>query len=143
MADAAQEAWEHFWRIFMADKPRRMAVLQELGLSFQQGMALGNLRPGEPMTMSALAGALQCDNSNVTGSVDRLAGAGIAARRPARHDRRVKTVALTERGVRLQAEVHRRAGQPPPELAALSDEDAEALRDILARAVGAAVTTPR
>jgi len=133
--DPAQEAWELFWRIFSADKPRRLAVLQELGLSFQQGMALGNLRPGEPVTMSELAVVLHCDNSNVTGIVDRLEAAGIAERRPAPHDRRVKTVVLTEHGERLHAEVHHRTATPPPELAALSEEDAVALRDILARAV--------
>lgn len=134
---AAQEAWGLFWRIFMADKPRRLAVMSELGLSFQQSMALMRLEPGEPLTMSELAGAMQCDNSNVTGIVDRLEAAGIAERRPAPHDRRVKSVLLTEHGEAVQAEVRRRAGQPPPELATLSDADAEALRDILARAVQA------
>src|ERR671934_75237 len=68
----AEEAWALFWRIFSADKPRRMAVFSELGLSFQQAMALGHLEADEPLPMSALAGALQCDNSNVTGIVDRL-----------------------------------------------------------------------
>ena len=46
-----------------------MAVFSELGLSFQQAMALGHLAADEPLPMSALAGALQCDNSNVTGIV--------------------------------------------------------------------------
>jgi DNA-binding MarR family transcriptional regulator len=141
-SDAAQEAWGYFWQIFMADKPRRLAVMSELGLSFQQSMALMRLEPGEPLPMGELAGAMQCDNSNVTGIVDRLEAAGIAERRPAPHDRRVKTVVLTEHGEAVQAEVRHRAGQPPPELAGLSAQDAEALRDILARAVaGAAATT--
>jgi len=142
-SEAAEEAWGLFWEIFTADKPRRLAVMSELGLSFQQSMALMRLEPGEPLTMGELAGAMQCDNSNVTGIVDRLEAAGIAERRPAAHDRRVKTGVLTEHGVAVQAEVRRRAGQPPPELAALSDEDATALRDILARAVkGAVAETP-
>jgi DNA-binding MarR family transcriptional regulator len=132
---AAQEAWGLFWRIFIADKPRRMAVMTELGLSFQQSMALMRLRPGEPLPMSALAAELQCDNSNVTGIVDRLEAAGLAERRPYPGDRRVKAVALTPRGESIRAEVERRAGQPPPELAALSGQDAAALRDILRRAL--------
>jgi DNA-binding MarR family transcriptional regulator len=134
-SDAAREAWGLFWRIFLADKPRRLAVMTELGLSFQQSMALVRLQPGSPLPMSALAGELQCDNSNVTGIVDRLEAAGLAERRPAPHDRRVKAVALTQRGEDVRAEVERRAGQPPPELASLSDEDAAALRDILRRAL--------
>jgi MarR family transcriptional regulator, organic hydroperoxide resistance regulator len=132
---AAQEAWALFWRIFQADKPRRMAVVSELGLSFQQAMALMRLRHDTPLPMSALAGLLQCDNSNVTGIVDRLEAAGLAERRPAPHDRRVKAVGLTEKGATLAAEVERRAGQPPPELAAMPEEDAVALRDILRRAL--------
>ena len=132
---AAQEAWSLFWRIFTADKPRRMAVFSELGLSFQQSMALMHLEPDEPLPMSALASAMQCDNSNVTGIVDRLEAAGLAERRPAERDRRVKAVVLTPHGESVKGEVRRRAGTPPPEIAALPEEDAAALRDILRRAL--------
>ena len=135
---AAQEAWGLFWRIFLADKPRRMAVMTELGLSFQQSIALMQLDPDSPLPMSALASALQCDNSNVTGIVDRLEAAGLAERVPDERDRRVKTVALTQHGREVRAEVQLRAGQPPPELARLSDEDAATLRDILRRALASA-----
>lgn len=138
---AAEEAWGLVWRIFLADKPRRHAVMAELGLSFQQGMALMRLRPGEPVTMSALAGEMHCDNSNVTGIVDRLEEAGLAERRAAEHDRRVKTIVLTVRGETVRAEVQRRAGQPPPELAALSEQDAGLLCDVLRRAVEAGTSS--
>jgi MarR family transcriptional regulator, organic hydroperoxide resistance regulator len=131
----AREAWVLFWRIFSADKPRRMATLNELGLAPMQSMALMQLRPGEPMTMSAMAHALQCDNSNVTGIVDRLEAAGLVERRPAEHDRRVKTLVITDDGSRVRAEVERRMSVPPPPLAGLSDADAAALRDILQRAL--------
>jgi DNA-binding MarR family transcriptional regulator len=132
---AAREAWGLFWRIFMEDKRRRWALLSELGLSPQQSMAITTLKPGEPMPMSALAEALHCDNSNVTGIVDRLEAAGLAERRPSERDRRVKAVVLTDKGEWTRIEIERRAGQPPPRLAKLSDEDAAALRDILARAL--------
>jgi len=92
--------------------------------------------------MSALAGAMNCDNSHVTGIVDRLAEAGLAERRPAEHDRRVKTIVLTARGETLRAEVQRRAGQPPPELASLSERDAALLRDVLHRAVEGGAPSP-
>ena len=131
----AEEAWALFWRIFSTDKPRRMAVFSELGLSFQQAMALSHLEPLEPLPMSALATALQCDNSNVTGIVDRLEAAGLAERRPSERDRRVKAVALTPHGEAVKAEVRRRAGTPPPEIASLSAEDATLLRDVLLRAL--------
>ena len=132
---AAREAWELFWRIFSADKPRRMATLNELGLAPMQSMALMQLRPDEPMTMSAMAHALQCDNSNVTGIADRLEAMGLVERRAAEHDRRVKTLVITDKGTATRGEVERRMSVPPPPLAGLSDEDAAALRDILARAL--------
>ena len=132
---AAQEAWGLFWRIFTSDKPRRMAVFSELGLSFQQSMALMHLEADAPVQMSALASSLQCDNSNVTGIVDRLEAAGLAERRAAERDRRVKTVVLTPHGEAVRDEVRRRAGTPPPEIASLSPADAEKLREILQRAL--------
>ncbi len=132
---AAKEAWALFWRIFTADKARRMATLNELGLAPTQSMALMQLRPGKPITMSAMAHALQCDNSNVTGIVDRLEAQGLVERRPAEHDRRVKTLVITEKGTKVRDTVEQRMSVPPPPLAGLSDDDAAALRDILQRAL--------
>jgi MarR family transcriptional regulator, organic hydroperoxide resistance regulator len=135
MSDPAREAWGLFWRIFMEDKRRRWAILAEFGLSPQQSMAITLLQPGEPMTMSAMAEALYCDNSNVTGIVDRLEALGLVERRPAERDRRVKAVGLTERGRSVRGVVQLRLSEPPPPLAGLSEEDAAALRDILQRAL--------
>ena len=132
---AAREAWALFWRIFTADKPRRMATLNEIGLAPMQSMALMQLQPGEPMAMSALASLLMCDNSNVTGIVDRLEAQGLVERRPDEHDRRVKTLVVTDKGIEMRGEVQRRMGVPPPPLAGLSEADAVALRDILRRAL--------
>jgi DNA-binding MarR family transcriptional regulator len=133
--DAAREAWGLVWRIFLEDKKRRWAILSGLGISPQQSMAISALKPGEPLPMSALADALHCDNSNITGIVDRLEAAGLAERRADKRDRRVKAVVLTEKGERLRIEIDRRAGEPPPRLAAMPEKDAAALRDILARAL--------
>jgi DNA-binding MarR family transcriptional regulator len=133
--DAAREAWGLVWRIFVEDKKRRWAILSALGISPQQSMAISALKPGEPLPMSALADALHCDNSNITGIVDRLEAAGLAERRADKRDRRVKAVVLTEKGERLRIEIDRRAGEPPPRLAAMPEKDAAALRDILARAL--------
>ena len=135
---AATEAWALFWRIFSADKPRRMGVFSELGLSVQQAMALGHLEPDEPLPMSARAGALQCDNSNVTGIVDRLEDRGLVERRPAAHDRRVKMLSITARGAQVRAGLAARLDEPPEPLASLSLEDQRALRDIMRRALGRA-----
>ncbi len=133
---AAHEAWGLFWRIFMADKPRRMAVMTELGLSFQQSMALMQLDPDSPLPMSALAQALQCDNSNVTGIVDRLEARGLIERRDKPGDRRVKLIGLTAEGERWREQILERLHEPPEPIAGLSASDQRALRDVLRRALG-------
>ena len=50
----------------------------------RRSCALRQLDPDEPKPMSELAAALRCDNSNVTGIVDRLEDRGLVERRPAR-----------------------------------------------------------
>jgi MarR family transcriptional regulator, organic hydroperoxide resistance regulator len=132
---AAQEAWSLFWRIFSEDKTRRMAAMSALGLGPMQTMALVTLEPGDAKPMRALAESMQCDNSSVTGIVDRLEAAGLVERRPSERDRRVKEVALTARGEQVRAQAQSALSIPPPPIAALSAADAAALRDILRRAV--------
>ena len=130
---AHRDAWRVFFDVFLRDKPRRIGAMNDMGLTFMQTMALGLLEGDEPVTMSQLAERMQCDNSNITGIADRLEVLGFAERRPAPHDRRVKTLVLTERGRAMKARVHERMGEPPPGFARLSEEDAATLRDLLAR----------
>jgi DNA-binding MarR family transcriptional regulator len=134
MADAndpAVEAWGLLWEVMQANKPRFMALAQELGLAPMQLHALRLIEPGVEVPMSSLAGKLFCDNSNVTGIVDRLEARGLIERRPAEHDRRVKLLVLTEAGERVRGVATRQMTQPPPEIAALPIEHKRALRDAL------------
>jgi DNA-binding MarR family transcriptional regulator len=117
----------------MASRPHYLTALQDVGLSPVQGMALLHLQTDVPLTMSALATALKCDNSNVTGIVDRLEAAGLVERRAHPSDRRVKTVVVTPHGARLREEAERRMMVPPPPFARLDEDDARALRKILER----------
>ena len=112
------------------------AIASEFELAPAQVMAIGRLEPGRPCAMSELAGALRCDNSNVTGIADRLEARGLVERRAAERDRRVKMLHLTEEGAELRERLWERLSRPPEPIAALSEEDARALRDILRRALG-------
>ena len=98
--DPAQEAWELLWQLMQANKPRFMALAQEMGLAPMQLHALRLVEPGDGVPMSSLAGMLFCDASNVTGLVDRLESRGLVRRRPSPADRRVKVLILTPTGVR-------------------------------------------
>ena len=116
-------------------KRRFMAIASEFELSPPQVMALRQLDPDEPKPMSELALALRCDNSNVTGIVDRLEDRGLVERRSATHDRRVKMLAVTPRGAEVRERLAERLEQAPAPLARLSPEDQRTLRDIMRRAL--------
>jgi len=133
--DPAEEAWALLWQIMQANKPRFMAMAQELGLAPMQLHALRLIEPGLEVPMSSLAGQLFCDASNVTGIVDRLEARGLIERRPAEHDRRVKLLVLTDEGGRVREVAQRQMTRPPAAIAALPLEQQRALRDALRAAV--------
>lgn len=135
-ADPHRWAWSLIGRLFREFKAS-IADLGKLGLAPMQGHAIALLEPGAAVPMSRLAEQLQCDNSNVTGIVDRLEAAGLVKRQPFEGDRRVKAVALTPLGEQVRAKVLERLSQPPPTLAALSENDARALGEILLRGFAA------
>jgi MarR family transcriptional regulator, organic hydroperoxide resistance regulator len=136
-ASPASEAWALMFDLMHASKRRFFAVASEFELSPPQVMALRLLDPEQPRPMSELADALHCDNSNVTGIVDRLEDRGLVERRLAARDRRVKMLAVTPKGAAIRARLARRLDEPPEPLARLSPEDQLVLRDILRRAFAA------
>ena len=83
--------------------------------------------------MRSLADAWECDPSNATWIVDRLEKLGLAERRAAPHDRRVKLVALTRKGLRARSALMQEFHRPPDELAALPVEDLETLERLLSK----------
>src|SRR2546423_1432737 len=131
----AHEAQKLFFEIGMSQRLIAGAALRDLGLSFAQAHTLRMLDPERPMAMSALAERLFCDASNVTGLVDRLEARALVERRPAEGDRRVKGLTLTPSGVELRERALEIMSEPPAAIAALSERDQRALRDLLARAV--------
>ena len=130
---AATEAWILMGRVMQNEKKRFHAAASEFELSLPQVAALRQLEPGLPSPMRGLAERLMCDNSNVTGIVDRLEARGLVERRSAAHDRRVKHLVLTEEGERLRAAICARVDTPPAVFDQLSAEDQRALRDIFRR----------
>jgi DNA-binding MarR family transcriptional regulator len=132
--DPGSEAWSLMHWMMVTNKQRLFTMAQEFDLAPQQTIALRMLGAG-PRKMSELAQALFCDNSNVTGIVDRLEERGLVRRESAEGDRRVKLLVLTGEGEKLRLEITKRMAEPPPPIASLSEEDQEALRDILQRAI--------
>lgn len=131
----AEDAWALVWQIFQADKTRRWGLIAEFGLTPVQGMALSSLDAAAPPTMSELAQAMHCDNSTLTGVVDRLEALGYVERRPAPGDRRARCVALTPSGVELQQRFRAAMRPAPPQLATLTEDEAAQLHRLLTTAV--------
>src|SRR4029453_18615349 len=119
-ATPASEAWALMFELLHLSKQRFMAIASEFELSPPQVMALRQLDPEQPKPMSELAIALRCDNSNVTGIVDRLEDRGLVEPQPAEHDRRVKMLSITPRGIEVRAGLSARLAEPPEPLCALA-----------------------
>jgi DNA-binding MarR family transcriptional regulator len=129
------EAWVLMANLlFLHGKPRFPSIAAELGLSPPQAIALRLL--AEPQSMGTLAQEMHCDNSNITGIVDRLEERSLVERQAAPYDRRVKLIAATEEGVKLRERLNQALAEPPDALLQLSATDQEMLRDILRRALG-------
>lgn len=134
-ADPATEAWTLLSRIMMSRKGHMLETAAAFDLSPPQMWALRHLEPGRPLPMSALAELLHCDNSNVTGIVDRLESRGLVERRAAEHDRRVKHLVVTEAGSEVREQVAARMNQPPPGFERLTTEEQRRLATLLRKLV--------
>src|SRR4051794_29614063 len=126
----ASEAWMAMLEFFFAKaRPRMLELWREFDLMPPQQMMLGLLLDA-PRPMGDLAQHMHCDNSNITGLVDRRPGRGWAGRRAPGGARRVKLVALTDPGRDIAEELARRRAEPPVEIAALSQADLRKLHRI-------------
>ena len=136
VASPAQEAWIAMRDLAFLMKQRVFAMASEFEIAPMHVQVLRSLEPGEEVPMSAVAGMLHCDPSNVTGIVDRMEARGLVERRSAPHDRRVKLLALTPEGEAASTRIRAVFDTPPPEIESLSRADQRALRDLLRRAAG-------
>ena len=132
---AAEEAWALLHQLMMGERRRFLAIAAELDLHPAQAGALAQMEPDTPVPMNELATLLHCDNSNVTGIVDRLEARGLVERRPYEHDRRVKQIVLTPLGVRAACARARAHGRGARGVQASPAADQRVLRDILRRAL--------
>jgi MarR family transcriptional regulator, organic hydroperoxide resistance regulator len=131
----ADEAWGLLHKLMLTQRRRFLAVAAELDLHPAQAGALLQMEPDAAIPMNELASMLHCDNSNVTGIVDRLEARGLVARRPHEHDRRVKQVALTPLGVALSRRMRSTMSSAPESFRKLPAADQRALLEILSRAL--------
>ena len=131
-AELAEETWAAIHQAMHAFRDSWLAAGRNLELNPGEMRALEVLAAG-PLAMGALARELRCDASNVTWLADRLESRGFVERRPAPHDRRVKTLSLTDAGRSAQADAHDALRAPPEPLLALSAAELRTLRDLMTK----------
>lgn len=124
--------------LFGLQRRRFLIAASELNLHPAQAGTLLNLDPEIPMPMHELATRLACDNSNVTGLVDRLETRGLVSRESSPDDRRVKRVVLTRAGRELRDELLSRVARPPQGLTRLPAAEQAQLAELLRRVAGEA-----
>ena len=131
----ACEAWELLFDLLMRQRTRLPQVAAEFELSEPQCHVLRLIEPGAGVPMRRLVERLGCDASNVTGIVDRLEARELVERTACAHDRRIRMVGLTPRGVEIRARIVARMAEPPEPIAGLPADDLAALCTILRRAL--------
>lgn len=129
----ADEAWAELLTLLGRQRRRFLLAASELDLHPAQAAALLQLE--SPLPMNELAAGLACDNSNVTGLVDRLAARGLVDRQANPDDRRVKRIVLTTAGTRLREQLVQRVSRPPAGIDRLSTAEQRQLRALLRRMV--------
>ncbi len=126
-ADLARRVWGRMFEFLMRTAPERGRSLGRRGLTPNDSRALAALDRTEGRTMRSLAEEWDCDASNATWIVDRLERFGLAERRSAPNDRRVRLVVLTPKGERTRVELLAEFHAPPADLLRLDRRDLTAL----------------
>ena len=114
-------------------KDHQFDCLERFELSPLQANALWRMDPHGALPVGALAERFRSDPSNLSGPLEALEERGLVVRRPAAHDRRVRTVALTAQGRALRQRLMACLFDEPPVVAPLSTAERRALRDLLAK----------
>ncbi|MFM2077786.1 MAG: hypothetical protein RJA49_1676 [Actinomycetota bacterium] len=129
------ETWARLMGLFAARRDAFFAELATLQLTPPHGGAMMSLLHGGPTRMRDMAETMACDASYITAVADRLEELGLAERRSAPDDRRVKELALTAKGEDVARRMHAIFNEPPAAMRALSPADQDALARI-ARKLG-------
>lgn len=105
--------------------------LRSEDLTVPQFMIL-NYTNSDGVPLSEISARMLCDNSNLTGIVDRLIAKGFVERRPDPQDRRVSLICLTQAGSeKLRSLRPRHHASVSRRMRNLSEEEVAQLRNLL------------
>lgn len=110
-------------------------------ITMMQALTLCLLEPDQSVPMKSLSTFMSCDPSNITGIVEQLVTESLVERKEALHDRRIKTVTLTEKGLALRDKfLELTTDTRLPNLDSLTGEETEQLITILEKATATSAT---
>jgi MarR family transcriptional regulator, organic hydroperoxide resistance regulator len=132
-AEPLTQVWGLFRSLFRQHRRRFLIAAAELDLHPAQAGAL--LQLDSPLPMTELAALLGCDNSNVTGLIDRLEARGLVTRQPSSQDRRVKHVVLTATGRKMRDRMLTQVGRPTRGFERLTPDQQLQLADLLRQVI--------
>ena len=128
-------------RSSMKGKYGIMEIAEAYNITMMQAMTLCLLEPDQSVPMKALAGFMSCDPSNITGIVEQLVTEKLVVRKEATHDRRIKTVTITKKGLDLRDKfLEVTMSTRLPHLNELSEAETEQLITILEKATTTSAT---
>ncbi len=129
----ADQVWRSMSSLVLDNKDGwRRAVVDRTGLPFSRIRILRRLA-SQPMTVKEVAEAATIDAPAATVAVNDLEARGLVVRQPHPDNRRCKLVSLTGAGRDVIAVLDDTDDPAPAALAALDDQDLQALQSILAR----------
>ncbi len=132
----ADEVWRDLSRFVLEHKDSwKKAVVDRTGLPFSRIRILRRLAQ-EPLTVKQVAQAATVDAPAATVAVNDLEERGLVVREVDPANRRSKVVSLTEAGRQMVAVIDATDDPAPGPLRALSADDLDALRAVMARLKG-------
>jgi DNA-binding MarR family transcriptional regulator len=128
-------------RSSMKGKYAIVEIAEAHKITLMQALTLCLLEPHQSVPMKSLSTFMSCDPSNITGIVEQLVTEGFVDRKESIHDRRVKTVTITPKGVALRDKfLEITTSTRLPHLDALSNDEIEQLISILEKATDTSAT---
>lgn len=128
-------------RSSMKGKYAIVGIAEANNITLMQALTLCLLEPGQPVPMKSLSTFMSCDPSNITPIVEQLVSEKLVERRESVQDRRVKTVNLTAKGLKLRDKfLEVTTDTRLPHLNLLTDAETEQLIAILEKATAASAT---
>jgi DNA-binding MarR family transcriptional regulator len=129
----AEEISSLFNKVSFRLKDHQFACLERFKLTPVQANALWRMDPRGSLSVGALAERFSADPSTLASPLAALEKRGLLTRKPAAHDRRVRTVRLTAEGRALRERLMACLFNDPPVVAGLNTRERRAFRDLLAK----------